>query len=232
MSKQAKAGNAKVTGFELQSKPKIYHALISGKWLLERTTPSWRIKDPIKGFQRLMRADRARQIAFNVLDQRRIFPNSIVLATNVNSFETEDCQIEISLDTRFFVVDGQHRLWSQNFSSIDTPYSCIIHMGLSEAEMAKLFIEINDNQKTVPSSLRWDLVRLTRPRDDLSLIIAADMVYNLATDKTSPLYQRVDLTGEQPEIKLKQGSLAPEIKLLASSKSPAYRTWLMMSNSD
>jgi hypothetical protein len=85
--------------------------------------------------------------------------------------------------------------------------------------MADLFLEINDNQKRVPSSLRWDLLRLTRPEYDINGIVAVDIIYTLATDETSPLFQRIDLTGEQKEINLKQGSLAPEIKLLVSKKS-------------
>jgi hypothetical protein len=86
--------------------------------------------------------------------------------------------------------------------------------------MARLFLEINDTQKRVPSSLRWDLVRLVRPDDDPAAIGAAEMVYLLATEKESPLFQRVDLTGEQSEIELKQGSLAPEIRRLLTARAP------------
>jgi DGQHR domain-containing protein len=207
-----------IQGFEIQKKPRMYQALMSGKWLLERATPSWRMKDPIKGFQRLVKEDRAREIAASVLDQQRSFPNSIVLATDVREFATENCHINLKVKTRFFVVDGQHRLWAQHYSAYDAMYSCIIHAGLSESQMAELFLEINDTQKRVPSSLRWDLVRLTRPEDDISAIVAADVVFALATDRESPLFQRIDLTGEQKEISLKQGSLAPEIKLLVSSR--------------
>ena len=213
-----KAKFAEIKGYELQDKPRVYHALMEGNWLLERTTPSWRIKDPKKGFQRLVKEDRARQIAVAVLDQQRMFPNSIVLATDVRSFESSSCHIRVDSKTRFFVVDGQHRLWAQNFSPHEAMYSCVVHTGLTEAQMAKLFLEINDTQKRVPSSLRWDLLRLTRPEADLEATIAADMVFDLATDKDSPLFQRVDLTGEQSELSLKQGSLAPEIKLLVSSR--------------
>jgi DGQHR domain-containing protein len=208
-----------IKGFEIQDKPrKIYHGVMPGRWLLERATPSWRIRDPIRGFQRLVREDRARQIAVAVLDQGRIFPNSIVLATNKEEFESVNCHFNVPEKTRFFVVDGQHRLWAQHFSEFEADYSCLIHAGLTEAEMATLFLEINDNQKRVPSSLRWDLVRLVRPDDDLPSIVAADIVYALATDEESPLFQRIDLTGEQSEIGLKQGSVAPEIRLLATSK--------------
>jgi hypothetical protein len=75
----------------------------------------------------------------------------------------------------------------------------------------------------VPSSLRWDLVRLVRPEDDPYAIEAAELVYELATERSSPLYQRVDLTGEQGEIELKQGSIAPELKTLVTTRRGGLR---------
>jgi hypothetical protein len=94
-------------------------------------------------------------------------------------------------------------------------------MGLTEPEMARLFLEINDNQRRVPSSLRWDLVRLIQPEERQDELLAAELTYELATNKVSPLFQRIDLTGEQSKISLKQGSIAPEIRgIVASKKSP------------
>lgn len=211
-----------VPGFQIQDSPRIYVAAISGKWLLERTTPSWRIDDPETGFQRIVRESRAREIALAVLDQNRTFPNSIVLATDRPEFDRKNATLLIRPDTKFLVVDGQHRLWAQKFSSYEATYSCIIHTAFSEIDMARLFLEINDNQKRVPSSLRWDLVRLVRPEDDPEAVAAAEMVFLLTTDETSPLYQRIDLTGEQSEIQLKQGSLAPGLRPLFSKRSPLF----------
>ena len=207
-------------GHLIQESPSIFAALIPGKWLLERTTPTWRIKDPHMGFQRMVSAKRARQIAIAVLDQARTFPNSIILATDQTIDLVNDSGIEIPEDISFLVVDGQHRLWAQNFSQFQARYACVIHTQLSIEDMAQLFLEINDNQKRVPSSLRWDLVRLVRPEDDPDGIAAAEIVYQLATEEGSPFFQRIDLTGEQSEIQLKQGSLAPEFKRLVSKRSP------------
>jgi DNA sulfur modification protein DndB len=212
-----------VRGFKLQEAPLVYVCAVSGDWLLERTTPSWRIDDPQVGFQRIVRENRAREIALAVLDQRRAFPNAIVLATDAREFISSNGNLQIPADTKFLVVDGQHRLWAQKFSDFEADFACVIHMGLSEVEMAGLFVEINDNQKRVPSSLRWDLVRLVRPEDDPFGIAASEMVYLLATDEESPLFQRIDLTGEQHEIQLKQGSIAPELKRLLSTRSPIHR---------
>lgn len=211
-------------GILLQESPRIYFARVPGHWLLKRTTPSWRIKDPEKGFQRVVNEKRARQIAATVLDEHRTFPNAIVLATDFKELEFKDCSILIPPKARFLIVDGQHRTWAQKFSKYEAYYACVIHIGLSESEMASLFLEINDNQKRVPASLRWDLVRLVRPEEDPSAVRAAELIYQLATEPESPLYQRVDLTGEQPQITLKQASLAPEIKVLISKRaSPLYQ---------
>lgn len=200
----------------LQSTPSVYLTVIEGSWLLKHTTPSWRLKDPIKGFQRIVREDRAKQIARTVLDQGRTFPNAITLATDLKSFKSSGNDILIPEKTKFLVVDGQHRLWAQTFSKREGQYACIIHLDKSEREMAELFLEINDNQRRVPSSLRWDLVRLVRPAGDEAAVTAAELVFELATRKDSPFYVEIDLTGEQKDVSIKQGSLAPEIKTLVS----------------
>lgn len=210
---------SKFSGTILQDKPRIYLAIIPGSWLLKNTSPSWRIKNPKKGFQRMVTQRRAIEIAAAVLDQGRSFPNTIVLATDSNDIKYNDCTLTLTDKIRFLVVDGQHRLWAQRFSKYNAEYGCVIHVGLSEPQMAELFVEINDNQKRVPSSLRWDLVRLVRPEDDPAAIRAVDLIEKLNSEEESPLFQRIDMTGEQPEIEVKQGSLAPSIKTVLNKKT-------------
>jgi|CXWL01.1.fsa_nt_gi DGQHR domain-containing protein len=209
-----------VPGVQLNSEPPIYLAIIKGRWLLEHTTPVWRIKDPERGFQRIAKDQRVKQIAAAVLDHKRGFPNAIILATDKKDLAINGCDISLSSNIKFLVVDGQHRLWAQKFSKYEAAYACVIHCALDEIGMAKLFLEINDNQKRVPSSLRWDLVRLVRPKDDHSAIVAVELVYELSNSEDSPLYRRIDLTGElpSPENFVNQGSLAPEIKNIVSKK--------------
>ncbi len=192
----------------------MYLAVIPGRWLFSRTTPSWRIENPEEGFQRIVSERRARKIAGAVLDQRRTFPNAIVLATDRKDVTIENCQLVLPQRIRFLVVDGQHRLYAQKYSSNEADFACVIHVGLLEVDMAELFVEINDNQTRVPSSLRWDLVRLVRPEDDPTGVRAVDLIKGLNNEDESPLFQRIDMTGEQPQITIKQGSLAPEIRTL------------------
>jgi DGQHR domain-containing protein len=207
------------TGFVLQDAPPIYVTKLPGHWLLKHTTPSWRIKDPEKGFQRMVKDKRAREVAVTVLDQRRTFPNAIILATTTRSFPYDATGFILPPKAKFLIVDGQHRLRAQKFSEFEASYACIIHMNLDEQAMARLFLEINDTQRRVPSSLRWDLVRLVRPdssRQDELNVKVADIVYELTVRDESPFFETLDRTGEQPELRIKQGSLAPEIYTLLS----------------
>ncbi len=217
-----KSGAITAPALRLQTSPPVYVIVLSGQWLLNHTTPSWRIKDPTKGFQRIVKESRAKEIARTVLDQERAFPNAITLATTRKDFQSSDRDIIIPPKTKFLVVDGQHRLWAQKFSLKDGKYACIIHLNKSEREMAELFLEINDNQRRVPSSLRWDLVRLVRPDRDEATVTAADLVYALAIREDSPFYLSIDLTGEAKGESIKQGSLAPEIRTLVSRSKKVH----------
>ena len=205
----------------VQEEPPVIACVIPGRWLLERTTPSWRITKPELGFQRKVSEERARLIAAAVLDEKRSFPNAIVLATDKVVSAEDKRNFIVPPAMRFLIVDGQHRLWAQKFSAYEAHYCCIVHLGLDEKAMAKIFVEIKNKQKRVPSSLRWDLFRLVRDEGDPEGVRAADLVHALATEK-GVLFQRIDLTGEQKNIPLKQGSIAPQIKSLLTARKTNF----------
>ena len=201
----------------------MYLTALPGPWLLAHSTPSWRIDDPIKGFQRIAKEPRAKEIARTVLDTHRTFPNAITLATNVKHFNISDGTIAFPASTKFLVVDGQHRLWAQRYSDVSGTYPCVIHMDRTEQQMAALFLEINDTQKRVPSSLRWDLYRLVRP-DDHSKLMTADIVYELGdAQRESLLFRRNRPHRRKQEITIKQGSLAQNQEAGEHSPEEAWR---------
>lgn len=210
-------------GLEISDTPRRYFAILPGKWLLKNSTPSPRIHDPVKGFQRLVNQERAAGIAKAVIDQKLDFPNAIVLASALKSFEVDGDGVLINASKKLFVVDGQHRLWAQQYSETECRYLCLIHCGLSSEAMARLFLDINDNQKRVPSSLRWDLYRLLDHDEDPMLAAASNLVLDLNSIEESPLFKMVDLTGEVSRIGLKQGSLAPEIYALINRPSSVFK---------
>ena len=212
----AKRPTLEARGIILHEDPDVYLTALPGRWLLNHSTPSWRIHDPQQGFQRIVKEQRAREIARTVLDTHRTFPNSITLATTAMTFRGTGDRLSFPDSAKLLVVDGQHRLWAQKYSAVEGTYPCVVHMNRTEQDMAELFLEINDNQRRVPSSLRWDLVRLVR-KEDQATLLTSDLVLELATRKESPFYSvGIDLTGEKKDVSIKQGSLAPEIKALVS----------------
>jgi len=208
----------------IHDSPRVYLTALHGRWLLGHSTTSWRLEDPETGFQRIVDEKRAKEIARHVLDQGLTFPNALTLATKAKSFTEHDGDIEIPARSKFLVLDGQHRLWAQKFASdsIDCLYPCVVHMGLTKEEMARLFLQINDKQRRVPSSLRWDLYRLVKSTTNQVLVVTSDIVYELSLRPASPFYNEgptaLDLTGEKPALAIKQGSLAPEIKRIVTSQ--------------
>lgn len=212
-------------GVVVQDEPAVYLAALPGRWLLERSTPSWRSQDREKGFQRIVKESRARAIAHKVLEEHRTFPNAIILATKAERFTVIEGELVLPESVRFLVVDGQHRLWAQKWSDVEGTYPCVVHMDRTERDMAELFLEINDNQRRVPSSLRWDLVRLVRSEDP-SVVLTADVVHELATRRESPFFgEALDLTGERPGLAIRQGSLAPEIRNIVRRRRARDGSW-------
>ncbi|EQD75871.1 DGQHR domain protein, partial [mine drainage metagenome] len=130
-------GAFQVAGIVLRDDPIVYLAAIGGRWLLDHSTPSWRALDPQNGFQRIVKEQRAKEIARTVLDTHRTFPNAITLATKAKTFEVTGCNLHLPHNAKFLVVDGQHRLWAQKYSSVDGTYPCIIHMNRTEQQMAE-----------------------------------------------------------------------------------------------
>lgn len=230
----AKPANIDVLAIRVSDSPEVFVTVLDGKWLLKRTVASLRREDPDDGFNRIVNMKRAKEIAHTVIEEHHAFPNAIVLATKQKKFKYDaaTAKLQIPAKASFLVVDGQHRLWAQKFApDDDARYPCLIHMNRTPAQMAELFLEINDKQRRVPTSLRWDLYRLVRGDLDVSKIMTSDIIWELTTRKDSPFQAveaeyddvKIDLTGEAKTqgqedesagTWIKQGSLAPEIKTM------------------
>ena len=65
-------GDTTVRALQLQISPPVYVTVIS-RWVAAAAhdSPNWRVKDPQKGFQRIVNQARAKQIARTVLDEGR-----------------------------------------------------------------------------------------------------------------------------------------------------------------
>lgn len=169
-------------------------------------------------YQRLIKKSRLQSVKAFV-DNGNYFPNSIIVnVANERSSgrcvelnfkpsrdqarDTESKLGVLELPQKYgcaFVIDGQHRLYGyadSKYAKTNT-IPVVLFENLSSEEQIKLFMDINENQKSVPKELKNTLFYILNadskdPRkrqDALMLRIATD----LGTKPDSPLYNYVKL---------------------------------------
>ncbi|MCP9237969.1 DGQHR domain-containing protein [Lewinella sp. JB7] len=143
----------------------FYQTVISSKQLLDYCFIVRRNEDKSKGFNRFLNSNRASQIA-NYLDKGEgSIPASIIVSAQANSnfaFENDNQVTFDNVPRIFLVLDGQHRLFGYDKSSNEYQVPVTIYTDLTLPEEVSLFIDINTNQKGVPSALLLDIKQLAQ----------------------------------------------------------------------
>jgi DGQHR domain-containing protein len=144
-----------------------YHIVSMPSEILEDTCFTiTREEDPIQGFQRRLDEKRADEIAKYIDEGRGSIPTAVILSAQDEADLNRNIQnktISFKKDKRsFLIIDGQHRVWgfikAKKNKHLRIPV--VIYEGLSRVEEAKLFIDINRNQKEVPKELILDVQML------------------------------------------------------------------------
>ena len=174
-------------------------------------------KDSMPTYQRIIKKSRLQKIS-EFVDNGGYFPNSIIV--NIDSgkkikFDIAGKNTSNSLSKigllhlpqkykSIFIIDGQHRLYAYSDSKYSTTNTIpvVAFENLSKDEQVKLFMEINENQKSVPKNLRNTLdedLKYSSPnpkerRDALTLRIARE----LGEDRNSPLFERIIIGENEP----------------------------------
>ncbi len=168
-------------------------------------------------YQRLIKKSRLTAIRKFINEDHGYFPNSIIISIDSKrplQFDRSEKKVSgavadlgiLHLPKKYrsvYIIDGQHRLYgysdSQYASSNSIPV--VAFENLDQKEQVKLFMEINENQKSVSKKLRnilnadmlWDSSKESEKRDALRLKIAQD----LGEKSTSPLYGRINIDEDQ-----------------------------------
>lgn len=102
-----------------------------------------------------------------------------------------------------WIIDGQHRLFAYSgFPEADkSQLSVLAFDGLSSSQQAKLFVDINHEQRSVSRSHLYELfAQLHRDADNPTMRIDAVVskaILSLDSDNTSPFYGRIVKTDDQ-----------------------------------
>ena len=168
-------------------------------------------KNMMPTYQRLIKKKRLTDVQ-HFINSGGYFPNSLIISVDSGGkglqFDVSSTKVEgahsrlgvLHLPKRYrsaYIIDGQHRLYGYS----DSAYAAtdripvVAFVDLDRQEQIKLFMDINENQKAVPKTLRvtlnadmlWDSSDYNERRQALRSKIAQ----MLGEEETSPLMGRV-----------------------------------------
>jgi DNA sulfur modification protein DndB len=164
-------------------------------------------------YQRLIKKDRLSQIK-QYINNKGYFPNSIIInineemvfdiASQKNSSYSEAKIGLLHLPKKYrsaYIIDGQHRLYGYAETDFAEKHTIpvIAFVNLDQAEQVKMFMDINENQKSVPKILRNTLIKdlylESKDKNEVRVALSLIVADRLGDLKKSPLFNRV-LIGE------------------------------------
>ena len=173
-------------------------------------------------YQRLIKKKRLNEVQ-KFINSGGYFPNSLIISIDSGGkglqFDVSSTKVDgalsrlgvLHLPKRYrsaYIIDGQHRLYGYSDSNyaLTNSIPVVAFVDLDRQEQIKLFMDINENQKAVPKSLRvtlnadmlWDSADYNERRQALRSKIAQ----MFGEEETSPLMGRV-VIGEDEKSSVK-----------------------------
>lgn len=173
-----------------QNKQKFYFATMPVADIFPYCFVVRRQEDPTAGFQRELNGERARSISAYLDRSVGSIPTNIVLSAQPDAevqYKSRNKTLSYKRHPRaFLVLDGQHRLFGYGLTKKKHRVPVAIYEGLTRADEAALFIDINTNQRGVPASLLLDIKQVAERENETErkLRVVFD---RLGKDAESPL---------------------------------------------
>ncbi len=171
----------------------------SAKDLWSVTEINRREEDKDQGYQRVLSPYRAAKIG-KFIDAGNLIPNSVLISFDANRASLDDSgsRLRVSnVPNAGWVIDGQHRLAGAHRAERDIVLPVVGFIGLPLEKQINCFVTINREQKGVPSSLYFDLLRHlppTKTEKELTQERAADLGTAMKLDEESPFYAKIVVT--------------------------------------
>ncbi len=153
-----------------QGERKFYTLTLESDILAQTCVASPRVEDPDEGFQRTLSLKRAESIR-DYIEHGGVIPGSIVLSAHETAnlvYDSKRKTIQFDLVAgAFLIIDGQHRVYGFRLSNKKLRVPVVIFSGLSKRDEARLFIDINTLQKSVPNELLLDIKKLAETESEM-----------------------------------------------------------------
>jgi DGQHR domain-containing protein len=185
-----------------QNKRRFYFSTIPVDVLFPTCFVARREEDPQQGFQRALSESRAEDVSRYLAGGKGSIPTNIVLSAQVEAnFEYNSRSKTIAfarVPRAFLVLDGQHRLWGYSKCRVRHRVPVAIYDGLSRADEARLFIDINTNQRGVPAALLLDIKQLAAIETEKESLLRT-FFDRLASDPHSALSGKLSPSKSTPK---------------------------------
>ncbi len=169
------------------------------------------------GIQRFLSAKRVKEVNDFVNAQGALLANNIIVNLSAEAyFEADEDTGKSGVlhipgrPGEAMIIDGQHRLagFEDSAAQFELTLSAFIDLPLDK--QAKLFRDINTEQKGIPTSLAYDLLDLTKDAEYLDLR-SHDIVKRLNEDVDSPWLASIKMQGVGPGL-ITQASFIEHLK--------------------
>ena len=183
---------------------KVYTFPMKVKDLVTISYVAVRGRDSEEGaVQRVLNKKRISSIKQYVLDGN-MFVNTFVINWNDEKFMPQivDGNLNIPIiNSAAQLIDGQHRMEGIKEAAIidekiNEKYVLVsMVIGMGTKDVAKIFININSEQKPVPKSLIYDLYGITEDDKNFAITRADDIAKELNENTNSPYYNLIKYPG-------------------------------------
>lgn len=176
-------------------------------------------EDMMPAYQRLIKKSRLKKIRDFVEKCDGYFANSLIVSIDTEGAKLRFDKIHNGLKSDMvsvgilhlppkycsaYIIDGQHRLYAYSDSTLANKHTVpvVAFENLDKTEQLKLFMDINENQKSVPKSLRatlnWDMLWNSEDPELQRVAIASKIAQKLEDDPHSKLRGRI-IIGENEQ---------------------------------
>ncbi|HIE5561278.1 TPA: DGQHR domain-containing protein [Enterobacter kobei] len=169
-----------------QGQHKFYTLTLPIDIIAECCSTNPRDEDPVSGFQRSLDVKRAAAIA-EYIRRGNVIPSSIIISAQPKAgFEylSKNKTVGFNVDpSSFLIIDGQHRVYGfrmlneMGFDEIKLRVPVVIFTELSPVQEAKIFIDVNTQQKPVPKELLLDIKKLAETETSEEALL--DIIFTL-----------------------------------------------------
>lgn len=182
----------------VQGTSKLYLLACSAKALWKLVKINRKIEDKDEGYQRTLSDTRVTKIA-RFIEGGNVIPLSILVSLDKDSeFDKKTRVLRIpNKPDAGWVIDGQHRLAGARSAGNDIALPVVAIVGAETPEQIKLFVTINREQKGVPSSLYYELLKSlpqTESEKQISEKRAVEIANALKADDRSPFFGKIVAT--------------------------------------